>query len=77
MKKILLGILLGILIGGLGVFAYDSYYTRLYARTSAAYLFSPTEVKKDGKALTRAELLDLLLAKALRAQSPPSAAGGK
>lgn len=33
-----------------------------YAGQSASYLFTPTGLKKDGHDLTRAELLDLVLA---------------
>lgn len=48
-----------------------------YAEVAASYLFSDTPVKKDGKPLTRAQLLDLLLAEALKNGSSPSSSTGQ
>lgn len=61
------------LLGMLGERSYAAYQWKQKAEQSgkladaaATYLFADTEVKKDGKPLTRAQLLDLVLAEVLK-----------
>lgn len=67
-------ILIAVLIGLLGERSYAAYQWKQKAEQSGkladsagTYLFADTEVKdKNGKALTRAQLLDLVLAEILK-----------
>jgi hypothetical protein len=80
MNKFIQALLVALVLGLLGERAYSAYLWKAhmeerarYAEVAAAYLFSPSEVKKDGKPLSRADLLDLLLTKALQnGQTPPT-----
>jgi hypothetical protein len=63
MKNLIIGFLLALALWA----GYDLYYSRLYGRAAATYLFSETEVKgKDGKALSRADIIDLMIASAAK-----------
>lgn len=62
MKKIFLGIVIAFAMIGAFLVGRISVQDHTLTRASATYLFSETEVKDaKGKALSRAELLDLIL----------------
>lgn len=72
MKKILTGFVLALVLVGLVLVGLRAYRDDALTNATATYLFSETEVKgKDGKALSRADLLDLILRDAIaKAQAP-------
>jgi predicted negative regulator of RcsB-dependent stress response len=66
MRNILLGILLALVGLALGVIGHKAYQDHQLTRASATYLFAETEIKdKQGKALSRSELIDLVLREAI------------
>jgi hypothetical protein len=65
MRNLLTGFLLALTL----FFGYDYFYTRFYGRAAAVYLFSETEVQgKDGKPLSRADLINLMILSAAQRQ---------
>jgi hypothetical protein len=67
MRNLILGFVLAVVVGLVCVWGYDYYYARRNANAAATYLFSTTEVKgKDGKPLSRADLIDALLSEAIQ-----------
>ena len=73
MNKTLQALLVVLVLALLGERAWETYKWKQYqderaffAEKSAQYLFSDTGVKKDGKGLSRAALLDLLLTEVLK-----------
>ena len=76
MKKLLIGFVSGIVFLALGYGVYLGYMGHVAAVASASYLFAETDVKgKDGKALNRAALIDLILQDAVKrsAEAAPAA----
>lgn len=62
MKKYFLGAFLALALVALIFLAKEGYRAYQLNQATAIYLFSETEVKgKDGKPLSRAELLDMVL----------------
>jgi len=62
MKRYIGGLLTALLLWG----AYDYYYSRMYGRAAAVYLFDQTEIKgPNGQNLSRADLINLLIASAV------------
>ena len=67
MRNLLLGFLLALALCAIAFGGYEAYHLRKLTQASAVYLFSETEVKgKDGKPLSRADLIDALLRDAVQ-----------
>jgi hypothetical protein len=66
MSRVILGALGAIALLGLVWLSFQAYRSHQLTTASATYLFSQTEVRdKSGKALSRAELFDMLLQQAI------------
>jgi hypothetical protein len=73
MKKILLGVALTLTLLGLGLVGRETYRVYRLNQAVSIYLLSETEIRdKNGKPLSRAELIDLVLADVVKRNSQPS-----
>ena len=72
MKHIVTGFALAVVLALLVVLGFKARANDALTTASATYLFSETEVKgKDGKAMSRADLIDALLRDAVAKAAQP------
>ena len=72
MQKILTGFLIALAVVGLAFLGRRARANEALTQASATYLFSETDIKgKDGKPLSRADLLDAILRDAVVRASQP------
>jgi hypothetical protein len=72
-KKVLLGALFTLVLVALSVLAREGYRAYRINQAVATYLFAETEVRaNNGKPLSRAELLDLVLQDVVSRQTKPA-----
>jgi hypothetical protein len=75
MRNLITGFVVALALVAAGFVGFYIHRSMTYANASATYLFSETEIKgKEGKRLSRADLLDQLLRDAVeRAKRQPPA----